>query len=106
MSKLIDKKWQMLPVIALSVCMLVGLYGFYITLEKSIHDSVRRTTESLLADVIYEIQEDAPSFVSSQTIDDYIGDLTQADADARIQVINGFGTVVGIRAVGQSAGGS
>lgn len=103
MSKLIDKKWQMLPVIALSVCMLVGLYGFYITLEKSIHDSVRRTTESLLADVIYEIQEDAPSFVSSQTIDDYIGDLTQADADARIQVINGFGTVVGDTALSDRA---
>lgn len=103
MSKLIDKKWQMLPVIALSVCMMVGLYGFYITLEKSIHDSVRRTTESLLADVIYEIQEDAPNFVSSQTIDDYIGDLTQADADARIQVINGFGTVVGDTALSDRA---
>lgn len=103
MSKLIDKKWQMLPVIALSVCMLVGLYGFYITLEKSIHDSVRRTTESLLADVIYEIQEDAPSFISSQTIDDYIGDLTQADVDARIQVINGFGTVVGDTALSDRA---
>ena len=54
MSKLVDRKWQILPIIALSVFMLVGLYGFYMTLERSVHDSVQRTTESLLTDVIYE----------------------------------------------------
>ncbi|MCX2790837.1 sensor domain-containing diguanylate cyclase [Vibrio sp. Sgm 5] len=103
MSKLVDRKWQILPIITLSVFMLVGLYGFYITLERSVHDSVQRTTESLLTDVIYEIKEDAPSFAHDSDIDDYIGDLTQADADARIQVLDGQGTVVGDTALSDRA---
>ncbi|MEF1304335.1 diguanylate cyclase, partial [Vibrio owensii] len=103
MSKLVDRKWQILPIIALSVFMLVGLYGFYMTLERSVHDSVQRTTESLLTDVIYEIKEDNPHFASESDIDDYIGDLTQADADARIQVIDQQGTVVGDTALSDRA---
>ncbi|MCL9776993.1 diguanylate cyclase [Vibrio methylphosphonaticus] len=103
MSKLIDKKWQLLPVIALSAVMIGGLYGFYFTLERLVHESVKRTTDSLLTDVIYEIQEDSPRFNNSLQIDDYIGDLTQADADARIQVINSNGVVVGDTALSDRA---
>ncbi|MGF1779465.1 sensor domain-containing diguanylate cyclase [Vibrio nomapromontoriensis] len=103
MSKLIDRKWQLLPVIALSVVMIGGLYGFNITLERLVHGSVKRTTDSLLTDVIYEIHEDNPSFTNSLQIDDYIGDLTQADADARIQVINSNGIVVGDTALSDRA---
>ncbi|MGF1751456.1 sensor domain-containing diguanylate cyclase [Vibrio cionasavignyae] len=103
MSKLIDRKWQLLPVMALSVVMIGGLYGFNITLERLVHGSVKRTTDSLLTDVIYEIHEDNPSFTSRLQIDDYIGDLTQADADARIQVINSNGVVVGDTALSDRA---
>ena len=103
MSKLIDRKWQLLPVMALSVVMIGGLYGFNITLERLVHGSVKRTTDSLLTDVIYEIHEDNPSFTSRLQIDDYIGDLTQADADARIQVINSNGIVVGDTALSDRA---
>ncbi|MFA0084962.1 diguanylate cyclase [Vibrio sp. 10N.261.51.F12] len=103
MSTLVDRKWQLLPIVALSVVMVGGLYGFSITLERLVYESVSRSTESLLTDVIYEIHEDNPSFTSSGQIDDYIGDLTQADTDTRIQVINHDGVVVGDTALSDRA---
>ncbi len=103
MSVLVDKKWQVFPIVTLSLFLLVGCVGFYLTLEKLVHQSVQRNTESLLADVIYEIHEDNPPFLTRKEIDDYIGDLTQADADARIQVINSHGTVVGDTALSDRA---
>ena len=50
-----------------------------------------------------KIKEDNPHFASESDIDDYIGDLTQADADARIQVIDQQGTVVGDTALSDRA---
>lgn len=95
MSKIIDRKWQLLPIVTLSISMFIGIYFFYITLERLAHQSVLETSRSILSDVIYEIEEDSPDFSSSKLIDDYIGELTQASASTRITVIDVNGIVVG-----------
>lgn len=93
--KLVDKKWQILPIVILSLSMLLGLYGFYVTLERLVvaHESDRLT--SLMSDVIHEIREDSSQITSETDMDDYIGDLTQASTNLRIQVISSDGSVIG-----------
>ncbi len=76
--RLVDKKWQTLPIIILSFSMLVGLYGFYITLEKLVVENERNHLVSLMSDVVYEIREDSSLFTAGVDVDDYIGNLTQA----------------------------
>ncbi|RTZ14038.1 sensor domain-containing diguanylate cyclase [Vibrio aquaticus] len=75
--------------------MLLGLYGFYVTLERLVvaHESDRLT--SLMSDVIHEIREDSSQITSETDMDDYIGDLTQASTNLRIQVISSDGAVIG-----------
>ncbi|WP_117236346.1 GGDEF domain-containing protein [Vibrio maerlii] len=75
--------------------MLVGLYVFYTTLERLVvqHESDR--LGSLMSDVIYEIREDSHTFTPGMDVDDYIGDLTQASTNLRIQVIATDGVVIG-----------
>ncbi|MGO2317378.1 MAG: sensor domain-containing diguanylate cyclase [Vibrio toranzoniae] len=75
--------------------MLIGLYGFYITLEKLVVENERDHLVSLMSDVIYEIREDSELFTSDMDVDDYIGNLTQANTRLRIQVINLDGVVIG-----------
>ncbi|NAZ47599.1 diguanylate cyclase [Vibrio toranzoniae] len=75
--------------------MLIGLYGFYITLEKLVVENERDHLVSLMSDVIYEIREDSELFTSDMDVDDYIGNLTQANTRLRIQVINLEGVVIG-----------
>ncbi len=93
--RLVDKKWQTLPIVILSFSMLVGLYGFYITLEKLVVENERNHLISLMSDVVYEMREDSHSFTTDLDVDDYIGDLTQANTSLRIQVINPDGVVIG-----------
>jgi len=93
--RLVDKKWQTLPIIILSFSMLVGLYGFYITLEKLVVENERNHLVSLMSDVVYEIREDSSLFKVGVDVDDYIGNLTQASTRLRIQVINPDGVVIG-----------
>ncbi|NOH81456.1 diguanylate cyclase [Vibrio sp. RE86] len=83
--------------------MIVGLYFFYITLERLMHNYVHQNTESVLSDIIYEIREDAPAFHDQKNIDRYIDDLTQADAGVRIQIIDPHGIVVGDTALSDRA---
>lgn len=71
--RLVEKKWQTLPIIILSFSMLIGLYGFYITLEKLVVENERDHLVSLMSDVIYEIREDSELFTSDMDVDDYIG---------------------------------
>ncbi|MCG9546456.1 diguanylate cyclase [Vibrio sp. Isolate33] len=75
--------------------MLVGLYGFYITLEKLVVENERNHLVSLMSDVVYEIREDSSLFTGGVDVDDYIGNLTQANTRLRIQVINLDGVVIG-----------
>ncbi|ULN65801.1 sensor domain-containing diguanylate cyclase [Vibrio gigantis] len=75
--------------------MLVGLYGFYITLEKLVVENERNHLVSLMSDVVYEIREDSSLFSAGVDVDDYIGNLTQANTRLRIQVINLDGVVIG-----------
>ncbi len=93
--RLVDKKWQTLPIVILSFSMLVGLYGFYITLEKLVVENERNHLISLMSDVVYEMHEDSHSFTVDLDVDDYIGDLTQANTTLRIQVISPDGVVIG-----------
>ena len=93
--RLVDKKWQTLPIVILSFSMLVGLYGFYITLEKLVVENERNHLVSLMSDVVYEIREDSSLFTPGVDVDDYIGNLTQASTRLRIQVINTDGVVIG-----------
>ncbi len=93
--RLVDKKWQTLPIVILSFSMLVGLYGFYITLEKLVVENERNHLVSLMSDVVYEIREDSSLFSAGVDVDDYIGNLTQANTRLRIQVINLDGVVIG-----------
>ncbi|NOH40287.1 diguanylate cyclase [Vibrio coralliilyticus] len=74
--------------------MLVGLYGFYITLERLVIERERSHLISLMSDVIYVIREDSAKFTPELDVDDYIGDLTQANTQMRIQVIDPTGVVV------------
>ncbi len=92
---MVDRKWQTLPILILSLSMLVGLYVFYTTLERLVvqHESDR--LGSLMSDVIYEIREDSHTFTPGMDVDDYIGDLTQASTNLRIQVIATDGVVIG-----------
>ncbi|EEX35204.1 hypothetical protein VIC_000327 [Vibrio coralliilyticus ATCC BAA-450] len=78
----------------LSVSMLVGLYGFYITLERLVIERERSHLISLMSDVIYVIREDSAKFTPELDVDDYIGDLTQANTQMRIQVIDPSGLVI------------
>ncbi|WP_192890784.1 diguanylate cyclase [Vibrio bathopelagicus] len=75
--------------------MLVGLYGFYITLEKLVVENERNHLVSLMSDVVYEIREDSSLFTDGVDADDYIGNLTQASTRLRIQIINPDGVVIG-----------
>ncbi|KAB0480008.1 diguanylate cyclase [Vibrio chagasii] len=75
--------------------MLVGLYGFYITLEKLVVENERNHLVSLMSDVVYAIREDSSLFTPGVDVDDYIGNLTQASTRLRIQVINTDGVVIG-----------
>ncbi|WP_286298919.1 diguanylate cyclase [Vibrio apostichopi] len=75
--------------------MLVGLYGFYITLEKLVVENERNHLVSLMSDVVYEIREDNSLFTDGVDADDYIGNLTQANTRLRIQIINPDGVVIG-----------
>ena len=93
--RLVEKKWQTMPIIILSFSMLIGLYGFYVTLEKLVVENEREHLISLMSDVIYEIREDSGSFTADMDVDDYIGDLTQANTRLRIQVIDPQGVVIG-----------
>ncbi|CAH6813354.1 GGDEF domain-containing protein [Vibrio chagasii] len=93
--RLVDKKWQTLPIIILSFSMLVGLYGFYITLEKLVVENERNHLVSLMSDVVYEVREDSSLFTAGVDVDDYIGNLTQASTRLRIQVITPDGVVIG-----------
>lgn len=93
--RLVDKKWQTLPIVILSFSMLVGLYGFYITLEKLVVENERNHLVSLMSDVVYEIREDSSLFTDGVDADDYIGNLTQASTRLRIQIINPDGVVIG-----------
>lgn len=93
--RLVDKKWQTLPIVILSFSMLVGLYGFYITLEKLVVENERNHLVSLMSDVVYEIREDSSLFTDGVDADNYIGNLTQASTRLRIQIINSDGVVVG-----------
>lgn len=92
--RIVDKKWQMLPILTLSVSMLVGLYGFYITLERLVVERERSHLISLMSDVIYVIREDSAKFTPELDVDDYVGDLTQANTQMRIQVIDPTGVVI------------
>jgi diguanylate cyclase (GGDEF)-like protein len=92
---LVEKKWQTLPIIILSFSMLIGLYGFYVTLEKLVVENERDHLVSLMSDVIYEIREDSELFTAGVDVDHYIGGLTQANTRLRIQVINTDGVVIG-----------
>ena len=92
--RIVDKKWQVLPILTLSVSMLVGLYGFYITLERLVVERERSHLISLMSDVIYVIREDSAKFTPELDVDDYIGDLTQANTQMRIQVIDPTGVVI------------
>lgn len=92
---LVEKKWKTLPIIILSFSMLIGLYGFYVTLEKLVVENERDHLVSLMSDVIYEIREDSELFTADMDVDDYIGDLTQANTRLRIQVISPDGVVIG-----------
>ncbi|NOJ25528.1 diguanylate cyclase [Vibrio coralliilyticus] len=74
--------------------MLVGLYGFYITLERLVVERERSHLISLMSDVIYVIREDSAKFTPELDVDDYIGDLTQANTQMRIQVIDPTGVVI------------
>ncbi|ANW24376.1 diguanylate cyclase [Vibrio coralliilyticus] len=74
--------------------MLVGLYGFYITLERLVVERERSHLISLMSDVIYVIREDSAKFTPELDVDDYIGDLTQANTQMRIQVIDPSGLVI------------
>ncbi len=92
--RIVDKKWQVLPILTLSVSMLVGLYGFYITLERLVIERERSHLISLMSDVIYVIREDSAKFTPELDVDDYVGDLTQANTQMRIQVIDPTGVVI------------
>ncbi|CAK3948032.1 hypothetical protein VCRA2120E57_640022 [Vibrio crassostreae] len=83
---LVEKKWQTLPIIILSFSMLIGLYGFYVTLEKLVVENERDHLVSLMSDVVYEVREDSRLFSEGVDVDDYIGNLTQASTRLRIQV--------------------
>ncbi|NOH55927.1 diguanylate cyclase [Vibrio coralliilyticus] len=74
--------------------MLIGLYGFYITLERLVVERERSHLISLMSDVIYVIREDSAKFTPELDVDDYIGDLTQANTQMRIQVIDPTGVVI------------
>ncbi|WP_333005534.1 diguanylate cyclase [Vibrio coralliilyticus] len=74
--------------------MLVGLYGFYITLERLVIERERSHLISLMSDVIYVIREDSAKFTPELDVDDYVGDLTQANTQMRIQVIDPTGVVI------------
>ncbi|PTP97500.1 MULTISPECIES: sensor domain-containing diguanylate cyclase [Vibrio] len=75
--------------------MLIGLYGFYVTLEKLVVENERDHLVSLMSDVVYEVREDSRLFSEGVDVDDYIGNLTQASTRLRIQVINPDGAVIG-----------
>lgn len=75
--------------------MLVGLYGFYVTLEKLVVENERDHLVSLMSDVVYEVREDSRLFSEGVDVDNYIGNLTQASTRLRIQVINPDGVVIG-----------
>ncbi|CDT83702.1 conserved hypothetical protein [Vibrio coralliirubri] len=92
---LVEKKWQTLPIIILSFSMLIGLYGFYVTLEKLVVENERDHLVSLMSDVVYEVREDSRLFSEGVDVNDYIGNLTQASTRLRIQVINPDGVVIG-----------
>ena len=47
-----------------------------------------------MSDVIYVIREDSAKFTPELDVDDYIGDLTQANTQMRIQVIDPTGVVI------------
>lgn len=93
--RIVDKKWQTLPIIILSFSMLLGLYGFYITLERLVVEKEHEHLTSLMYDVVHEIEEDRDSFTVDTDIDIYIGSLTQASAQLRIQIIDSKGNVIG-----------
>ena len=93
--RIVDTKWQILPIVILSVSMLLGLYGFYVTLEKLVVENESDRLTSLMSDVIHEIREDSGSFTADLDVDNYIGDLTQASPNLRIQVIATDGIVIG-----------
>ncbi|MGF1752298.1 diguanylate cyclase [Vibrio makurazakiensis] len=75
--------------------MLLGLYGFYITLEKLVVEKEHEHLTSLMYDVVNEIEEDRDSFTVDTDIDIYIGSLTQASTQLRIQIIDSKGNVIG-----------
>ncbi|WP_050633583.1 sensor domain-containing diguanylate cyclase [Vibrio coralliirubri] len=75
--------------------MLIGLYGFYVTLEKLVVENERDHLVSLMSDVVYEVREDSRLFSEGVDVNDYIGNLTQASTRLRIQVINPDGVVIG-----------
>ncbi|MCW0468566.1 hypothetical protein OH492_01070 [Vibrio chagasii] len=68
-------------IIILSFSMLVGLYGFYITLEKLVVENERNHLISLMSDVVYEVREDSSLFTAGVDVDDYIGNLTKPVRD-------------------------
>ncbi len=94
MTRIIDKKWQFFPIVTLIVTMIFGVNYFKVTLEKWVQATISGYSHSLLSDIIYEIEEDNPDFLTL-SIDDYIGHLTQASAEQRITVIDPNGVVVG-----------
>ncbi|TFH90879.1 sensor domain-containing diguanylate cyclase [Vibrio ouci] len=83
--------------------MLLGLYGFYVTLEKLVVENESDRLTSLMSDVLHEFREDSELFTAQLDIDDYIGDLTQASPNLRIQVIATDGTVIGDTDLSDSA---
>ncbi len=93
--KVVDKKWQILPIITLSVSMIFGLYGFNITLEKLVVEREYSYLSSLMSDVLHEMKEDSSSFPTVIDVDNYIGNLTQASTNVRIQLIDLEGVVKG-----------
>lgn len=93
--KIVDRKWQILPIVTLSISMILGLYGFYVTLERLVIERENAHLVSIMSDVVYAIKEDEETFTAETDVDDYIGDLTQVNASLRIQVITTQGVVIG-----------
>ncbi len=93
--KIVDRKWQILPIITLSISMILGLYGFYVTLERLVIEREHSHLVSIMSDVVHIIKEDEGTFSSETDMDDYIGDLTQVNAGLRIQAITPKGVVIG-----------
>lgn len=93
--KAVDKRWQLFPIIILTISMVIGVYVFYVTLVKLVIDREQSHLTSIMSDVVFEFQEDRESITPQTDIDDYIGNMTQASSHLRIQVIAADGTVRG-----------